>query len=89
MRKIIYLDQDGIDAMVQLPDAYKKAGYNNMRALQDGLIDEVTFPDMIIRRKDKDTRINPEDAGYYCKDCGGWRLISKGYCQHVKMMKRT
>jgi hypothetical protein len=55
MRQIIYLTQDGIDEMVQKPDAWQRESYVRMRALQDGLIDEVTFPDMIIRRKKENT----------------------------------
>ena len=51
MRKEIYLTQDEIDSLVQKDDSWKKADFNSLRALQDGLVDEVTYPDKIIRRK--------------------------------------
>lgn len=51
MRKVIELTQDEIDELVQKQGAYKRAEYNNLRALQDGLVSEVKTAFEIIRKK--------------------------------------
>ena len=50
-RTTLELTQDEIDDLVQRPNAWCKADYHNLRALQDGLVDVVTYPDKIVRRK--------------------------------------
>ena len=50
-RTTLELTQDEIDDLVQRPNAIYKVDYHNLRALQDGLVDVVTYPDKIVRRK--------------------------------------
>lgn len=54
MRKIIYLTQDEIDDLVQNQNTIMDLNYHSLRALQDGYIDKVTYPDRIIYRRNTD-----------------------------------
>jgi len=51
MRKELYLTQDEIDDLVQRPGAALLADFSSLRALQDGIVDKVTYPDKIIYKK--------------------------------------
>jgi len=51
MREIIELTQDEIDSLVQAENAFYRADYNSLRALQDGIVDIVKLPFVIYKRK--------------------------------------